>query len=53
MQDSISTAVMQRINRQKTVESKDAAFRFIDLFAGSGGMRIAFDRAGGALCLFQ
>lgn len=47
MQDSISTAVMQLINRQKTADSKDASFKFIDLFAGIGGMRIAFDRAGG------
>ena len=53
MQGSISTAVMQLINCQKTAESKDAAFKFIDFLAGIGEMRTAFDLAWGALRLFQ
>lgn len=32
--------------------SKDASFRFIDLFAGIGGIRLGFQSAGGA-CLFS
>ncbi len=27
-------------------------FRFIDLFAGIGGIRLGFEAVGGALCFF-
>lgn len=53
VQDSISSAVMQFLKAQSKSETANKpGYSFIDLFAGIGGMRIAYESAG-AHCVYS
>lgn len=53
MQDCLSIAIRQLLVKAKEEPlAKGEGYRFIDLFAGIGGMRIAYERAG-AHCVYS
>ena len=47
VQDSVSFAIVQMLDRQKKEAKVKSDFSFIDLFACIGGMRLAFEKNGG------